>query len=343
MLVLALLCAILAAAPAQAALPALAVSGDRIVDASGREVLLRGVNVDRLAEAPELGPLAPRTLAAVGWNAVRVKLSWARIEPVPGRADERHLADVERLVDALAAAGVYSVLAVQPQGLVPGLPVRGARTPRQYAVVMRAVARRFAVQPGVAGFDVGDAPAGLAGEALAEIRAGERDGGAGAPHLVFAAQPLAGTVYAPRVALADVLGGLRGAGLPVVVAEWVPGADAARYQDALNGLRYGAFAATRGLVDPRGPLARAVVRAAPGRLDFSHYEESRGHFAARGVAPASNGAAVEIFYPQGKHRDARFRTRGLANLRATRLPAGARMISGIPRGRWSFQIGPGLK
>lgn len=353
-LVLALCCAALATiaipASARAALPALGATDDgRLVDATGREVLLRGVNADGLSEAPKLAPMTPRTLRAVGWNAVRVTLSWSKIEPLPGRADVKHFAAIERVVDALAAEGLYSVLAVQPQGLAPGLPpVVGARTSRQYALTMRALARRFAPQPGVAGFDIGDAPAGLALDTLNEIRAGERDAGSAAPHLVFVAQPLPGqpgVVYAPRVALADALGGLRtnARGLPVVIAEWTPGADAARYQDALNGLRYGAFATPAGLVDPRGALARAYVRAAPGRLEFSHYEEPRGHFAARGVAPADNAAPVEIFYPQGKHREARFRARGIAGLRAVRMPGGARAVRGIPRGKWSFQIGPQLK
>ena len=65
-------------------------AGGRIVDARGREVLLRGVNVNSLAEYWKGGrfrtvfPLArkdPGRMAAIGWNAVRLLVSWSRVEP----------------------------------------------------------------------------------------------------------------------------------------------------------------------------------------------------------------------------------------------------------------------
>ena len=85
-----------------AALPALHADpdpqrGGRIVDAQGREVLLRGVNVNALGEYwkgtrfPTTFALErsdPDLMAGIGWNAVRLLVSWSRVEPQPGRYDE---------------------------------------------------------------------------------------------------------------------------------------------------------------------------------------------------------------------------------------------------------------
>lgn len=95
------------------------VRGGRVVDARGREVLLRGVNVDVLADywrgssQPPVQPFRPRDLAllrAAGWNVVRLQLSWSRIEPRPGAYDEAYLAEAERYVQTFRAAGIYTIL-----------------------------------------------------------------------------------------------------------------------------------------------------------------------------------------------------------------------------------------
>ena len=105
---------------ARPGLPALhaepdATNGGRIVDARGREVLLRGVNVNALAEywkGNEFAttfPLArrdPARMAAIGWNAVRLLLSWSRVEPEPGEYDDAYLDRIARAVDRLAAEGI---------------------------------------------------------------------------------------------------------------------------------------------------------------------------------------------------------------------------------------------
>ena len=106
------------------ALPALhaepdPVSGGRVVDASGREVLLRGVNVNALVEYwrygsfPTTFPLTDRDadlISATGWNAVRLLVSWSRVEPSPGVYDEQYLDQVARAVRTFERRGVYSVI-----------------------------------------------------------------------------------------------------------------------------------------------------------------------------------------------------------------------------------------
>ncbi|MBY0279750.1 glycoside hydrolase family 5 protein [Candidatus Binatia bacterium] len=237
------------------------IAGGRIVDAEGREVLLRGVNVNALAEYwasrdfPTTFPFTEEDadrIAGIGWNAVRLLLSWSRVEPAPGEYDEAYLDEVEGVVRTLAARGVYTIvdlhqdawgatLAAGPDEACPataspalgwdGAPawatldggaarcatagIRetspavlaafdafwtdapgpdgvGIRT--RYARMLGHVARRFADETAVAGYDVMNEPnaftpaaqqalADLYAAALREIRAAERAAG-GFPHLV---------------------------------------------------------------------------------------------------------------------------------------------------------------
>src|SRR3954452_15890555 len=93
--------------------------GGRIVDDRGREVRLRGVNVNALAEYwkgtpfPTVFPLDrkdPDRMAGIGWNAVRLLLSWSRVEPQPGVYDAAYLAQVAAVVERLRGRGIYSIL-----------------------------------------------------------------------------------------------------------------------------------------------------------------------------------------------------------------------------------------
>jgi endoglycosylceramidase len=99
-----------------------AVRGDRpgVFDEHGRQVVLRGVNLNGLAEYarnnPALDPTIPITdltwnqIAAEGFNVVRLLVSWSRIEPERGVYDEDYIASVRAAVRAAARRGLYTVI-----------------------------------------------------------------------------------------------------------------------------------------------------------------------------------------------------------------------------------------
>jgi endoglycosylceramidase len=235
-------------------------NGGAIVDDLGRTVLLRGVNVNALAEYWKAGdfnttfPLIDSDIdfiASVGWNAVRLLLSWSRVEPNPGEYDEAYLTEVDDAILRFARRGIYTIvdlhqdawgatLAARPDEVCasgkpafgwdgapgwatldggaarcttglrefspavraawgafwtdsPGPGGIGVRT--RYAQMLGALARRYAKEPRVAGFDMMNEPnafgpdegqslSSLYADALREIRAGEQDAG-GFSHLVL--------------------------------------------------------------------------------------------------------------------------------------------------------------
>lgn len=104
--------------------------GGRIVDAEGREVLLRGVNVNALAEYWQYGAFPTvfaltasdaDQMAAIGWNVVRLLLSWSRVEPAPGAYDAAYLEQVRRAVRLLASRGLYTILDLHQDAWGPTL------------------------------------------------------------------------------------------------------------------------------------------------------------------------------------------------------------------------------
>jgi endoglycosylceramidase len=110
------------------------VEGGRIVDAAGREILLRGVNVnafvDYWAYDPNLFTAYPFTeqdadgIAGLGWNAVRLLLSWSRVEPQPGVYDDAYLDRIAAAVRTLEAHGVYTILDLHQDAWGPSLAAR---------------------------------------------------------------------------------------------------------------------------------------------------------------------------------------------------------------------------
>ena len=105
------------------------------MDSRGREVLLRGVNVNALAEYWKGGrfrtvfPLArkdPARMAAIGWNAVRLLVSWSRIEPEPGplrpRRTSKRVAATVRASEP--ASGIYTIVDLHQDAWGPSLAAR---------------------------------------------------------------------------------------------------------------------------------------------------------------------------------------------------------------------------
>lgn len=90
-------------------------AGPWITDAAGRVVILHGLNqVYKVApytpSAAGFGDDDAAFLAANGFNAMRIGVIWAAVEPRPGVFDDGYLASVEQTVRTLAAHGIVSLL-----------------------------------------------------------------------------------------------------------------------------------------------------------------------------------------------------------------------------------------
>src|SRR3954462_3294835 len=109
--------------PAADGMPRLqAIRGDSpaIVTADGRQVLLRGVNVNQLGDYWQQRPEIPATLPlteddfagiqALGMNEVRLLVHWSKLEPQRGRVDEAYLAQIRQAIGWARKPGIYVVL-----------------------------------------------------------------------------------------------------------------------------------------------------------------------------------------------------------------------------------------
>ncbi len=98
----------------------LTVSGGKIVDQQGRNVTLRGVNVNGLGDYWQARPEIPATLpltaddfrqiSALGLNSVRLLVHWSRLEPRRGDFDGAYLAQIRQAVRWARGAGLVVVL-----------------------------------------------------------------------------------------------------------------------------------------------------------------------------------------------------------------------------------------
>jgi hypothetical protein len=91
-----------------------------IGDVTGRQVILRGPNVNQLIDYYLRDPAVPATqpltdgdfeqMAAMGFNVIRLGLSWSRLEPRRGTFDESYLGQIRAAVAGAKAHGIYTVL-----------------------------------------------------------------------------------------------------------------------------------------------------------------------------------------------------------------------------------------
>src|SRR6476659_11324386 len=83
----------------------------------GAQVLLRGVNVNQLGEYFQADPTLPSTvplteddfhdIARLGFNSVRLIVSWSKLEPTPGAYNEAYVAEIKQAVRWAAAYRLY--------------------------------------------------------------------------------------------------------------------------------------------------------------------------------------------------------------------------------------------
>jgi endoglycosylceramidase len=91
-----------------------------ILDAAGRRVILRGMNLNSLGDYyqanPDYPPVLPLTdtdfqrMASYGFNVVRLVLSWSSLEPQPDVISADYIQRIKAAVAAAKASGIYVVL-----------------------------------------------------------------------------------------------------------------------------------------------------------------------------------------------------------------------------------------
>ncbi len=104
------------------------------VDPLGREVLLRGVNVNSLGEYWQYDasritvfPFEEEDMdfiASMGFNLVRLIVTWSFVEPQPGVYDDDYIDGVLAVIDGLWARGIYTLVDMHQDAWGPALAAR---------------------------------------------------------------------------------------------------------------------------------------------------------------------------------------------------------------------------
>jgi endoglycosylceramidase len=104
--------------------PPLAAAGRGLVDATGRVVMLHGVN--EVAKAAPYYPAAAgfgdddvAFLAAEGFNALRLGVDLRGLMPAPGVAEETYIDQLAVTVSQATAAGIFVLLDIHQDGFAP--------------------------------------------------------------------------------------------------------------------------------------------------------------------------------------------------------------------------------
>jgi len=111
-----------ASAADPARLPGITAQGRNLVDDSGRQVILRGVNAGGRSKLPPFYPFDPAPdfetaldryadgIQALGFNVVRLLVIYEAAEPVRGQYDEEYLARYDRMVQAFSRRGIRIIV-----------------------------------------------------------------------------------------------------------------------------------------------------------------------------------------------------------------------------------------
>lgn len=110
----------LVAGLAQAQAPHLRIEGRRFVDSAGRVIVLRGVNLAGDSKVPPFIPLENPAdldpLPALGFNVVRLVISWEAFEPKPGVYNLDYLNRMRGIAAECGARGLYVIIDIHQDG-----------------------------------------------------------------------------------------------------------------------------------------------------------------------------------------------------------------------------------